>query len=63
MEPMSPQLTSRILIALSICYGITVAILGALDSSALTIVAIIGALVLGGLWAVRSMLIRRDRST
>jgi len=59
---MNPKLTSRLLIVLSLCYGIVIAILGALGSSALTIVAIIGALVIGGLWAVRGMFSSRDRS-
>ncbi len=50
---MNPQLSTRILIVLSIAFGITVAILGVTESSALDTVALIGALVIGGLWAVR----------
>ena len=60
---MDPKLSSRVLVALSIAYGVTVAILGALDSSAISVFAIVGALVLGGLWAVRGMLLRRDNPT
>jgi hypothetical protein len=55
MDAMSPKSTSRLLVVLSICYGIVIAILGTLGSSALTIVAVIGALVIGGLWAVRGI--------
>jgi len=47
------------LVVLSICYGIVIAILGALDSPAIGIVAIVGALILGGLWAARGILSRR----
>jgi hypothetical protein len=56
---MGSKLSAPLLVILSICYGITVAILGALDSPATGIVAIIGALVVGGLWAVRGVLSRR----
>jgi hypothetical protein len=59
---MSPKSTARLLIVASIAYGIAVAILGALGSSALPLVAMIGALVLGGLWAVRGMFLGGDRS-
>ncbi|HEU4423657.1 MAG TPA: hypothetical protein VFR67_14080 [Pilimelia sp.] len=59
---MNPKLSFRLLVVLSICYGIAVAILGALGSAALTIVAVVGALVIGGLWAVRGVFAGRDRS-
>ena len=59
---MTPQSTSRLLLVLSICYGITIGILGTLGSPALTIVAVIGALVIGGLWAIRGAFFRGDRS-
>lgn len=59
---MSPQSTARLLIIASIGYGIAVAILGALDSPAVTLVAIIGGLVIGGLWAVRGLFLRGDGS-
>lgn len=55
----SPALTtllsSRVLIVLSLAYGIVIAILGAIGSSALGIVALIGALIVGGLWVVRAV--------
>jgi hypothetical protein len=57
---MSPTLSARLLIALSICYGIVIAILGFLNSSAVGLVAMIGALVLGGLWAVRGVFASRS---
>jgi hypothetical protein len=56
---MGSKLSAPLLVILSICYGITVAILGALGSSAIGIVAVVGALVVGGLWAVRGILTRR----
>ena len=49
------------MLVLTICYGITIAILGTLGSPALTIVAVIGALVIGGLWAIRGAFFRSDR--
>jgi hypothetical protein len=56
---MTPELSTRVLIALSICYGIAVAILGVLDSPALGLFATIGAIVLGGLWALRGLFFGR----
>jgi hypothetical protein len=52
---MTPLLSARILIILSISYGLAVAAIGALGGP-VTPFAIIGALVLGGLWAVRGVL-------
>jgi hypothetical protein len=43
---------------LSILYGLSIGLLGALDA-AVGLAAIIGAVVLGGLWALRSILITR----
>ena len=57
---MTPTQSGYLLIALSIVYGAVIAILGFLDSSAITLVAVIGALVLGGLWAIRGMYVRRS---
>jgi hypothetical protein len=57
---MTPMLSARLMIVLSILYAILIAILGFLDSSAITLVAVIGALVLGGLWAIRGLLARRS---
>jgi hypothetical protein len=55
---MNPKTSAQILIVLSIAYGVTIGILGALDSAAISIVAIVGALVLGGLWVVRGIVSR-----
>jgi hypothetical protein len=51
-------LSAQVLTVASICYGIAIAILGVVGSSAIALVATIGALVLGGLWAVRGVLLR-----
>jgi hypothetical protein len=59
---MSPQFANRILLALSILYGATIAILAVLDVSSLATVAVIGAIVVGALWAVKGTLFR-GRST
>ncbi len=59
MDAMTPKLTARILLVLTICYGITIGILGTLGSSAVSIVAVIGALVIGGLWAIRGAFLNR----
>jgi hypothetical protein len=55
---MKSVLSTQVLVVLSICYGIAIAILGTLGSSATALVATIGALVLGGLWAIRGVLLR-----
>jgi hypothetical protein len=59
---MNPRVSAIIIVLLSIAYGITVGILGALNSPATTTFAIIGAFVLAGLWVMRSLL-NRGRST
>jgi hypothetical protein len=59
---MDPKTSARVLVALSIAYGITIGILGIVDSGAITLVAIIGALVLGGLWVVRGLFMKRDNA-
>jgi hypothetical protein len=55
---MKAILSTRVLVVASICYGIAIAILGVLGSTATAIAATIGALVLGGLWAIRGVLLR-----
>jgi hypothetical protein len=55
VKDMTPQLSARILIILSICYGLAVAAIAALDGPVTTF-AIIGALIIGGLWAVRGVM-------
>jgi RsiW-degrading membrane proteinase PrsW (M82 family) len=57
---MNPKSSSRVLLVLTIAYAITVAILGFLDSSMIGLFSVVGALILGGLWAVRAMFLRRD---
>jgi hypothetical protein len=56
---MNPRLSALILTLLSIGYGMGVAILGAMNSGATGIVAMIGALILAALWVVRALLLRR----
>ncbi len=57
---MSPWLSARLLIVLSMVYGIVIAILAYLGSRALGLVAMIGALVLGLLWVVRGLFTSRS---
>jgi hypothetical protein len=52
---MNTFFSSRVLIVLTLVYGITIAILGAVGASAVGLVAMIGALIVGGLWAVRGL--------
>jgi hypothetical protein len=61
-ERMNTKLASRLMFVLTICYGITIALLGTLGSSALTIVAVAGALVIGGLWAILGVFSNGKRS-
>lgn len=49
---MTPKTSSRLLSVLTICYAGTVAILAVLESSAIKIVAVVGAVIVGGLWTV-----------
>jgi hypothetical protein len=53
-------LSQRALLILSIAYGVTVALVGAL-SGPVGPVALLGALVVGGLWAVRGVIVSRSR--
>jgi hypothetical protein len=57
---MDSRLSAKLLVVASIFYGIVIALLGYLGSSAVTIVAVIGALVLGALWAVRGVFLNRS---
>jgi membrane associated rhomboid family serine protease len=52
--------SALILIILSIAFGVTIGILGALESPAVGTVAMIGGLLLGGLWVIRGLLTRAD---
>jgi hypothetical protein len=56
---MTKELSSRILVGLSILYGVTIAVLAAVDVP-VTVVAIVGAVVLGALWILRGLVLRRD---
>jgi multisubunit Na+/H+ antiporter MnhF subunit len=57
---MDPRIANRVLIALSFCYGGLIAILAILNSSATAVVAVIGAIVLGLLWSIRGLFVRRN---
>jgi hypothetical protein len=57
---MDPRIANRVLIALSSCYGALIAILAIVDASAIGVVAIIGAIVLGLLWSIRGVVVRRN---
>jgi hypothetical protein len=60
MRRMDPRIANRVLLALSSCYGGLIAILAILNSSAIAVVAIIGAIVLGLLWSIRGLFVRRN---
>jgi hypothetical protein len=53
-------LSARILVGLSVLYGILIAVLVMLDV-AVGPTTIVGALVLGGLWTARGLFIRERR--
>jgi hypothetical protein len=57
---LNAKLSARILTALSILYGITLGIVATLHPSSIVPVAVVGAMVLGGLWAVRGIFVARD---
>ena len=57
---MDPRIANRVLIALSSCYGALIAILAILNSSAIAVIAVIGAVVLGLLWSIRGLFVRRN---
>jgi hypothetical protein len=54
---MNRKRSAQILIGLSIGYGVTVGLLGVFAPAAVAPVAIVGAMVLGGLWAIRGVLL------
>jgi len=58
---MTPELSSRILVLLSVVFGITVASLAILGSDAVGPFAAIGGMVLGLLWVARSLFVGRPR--
>ena len=55
---MTRELSARILVGLSILYGITIGVLGALEI-AVTPTAVVGAAIVGGLWVVHGLVWRR----
>jgi hypothetical protein len=57
---MNPRLANRILIGLSIVYGFLIGTLAILNVSRMGLVAIIGAMALACLWAVRGVVVRRN---
>ncbi|MEU8364595.1 hypothetical protein AB0C27_52160 [Nonomuraea sp. NPDC048882] len=62
---MNAKLSARALIALSIVYGLTIGVLAVLhvaDSTTTTFI-IVGAIVIGALWAIRGLLTGRGRSS
>jgi hypothetical protein len=60
---MNPQLSARVLVALSSCYGVLLGVLAILHVHAIGIVAIIGAIILGLMWTVRGIFVRRTTTT
>lgn len=56
---MSPQLSARLLLSLSACYGVLIGALAVLNVQSIGIVAIIGAMILGLLWTIRGIWGRR----
>lgn len=51
---MDKKLATKVLVVVSIVYGVTLALMAALDVSGLSTVAIVGALVLGLLWVLNA---------
>lgn len=59
---MKSVLSHRLLVALSIGYGLAVALVAVFARDALAPVAIVGALLVGGLWALRGVFVDRSRA-
>jgi hypothetical protein len=57
---MDPKVSGRIMRALSVAYGLTVGILAVADSPAMAIFATVGAMVLGALWVMRGIFLKRE---
>lgn len=55
---MNAKTSAQILIILSVVFGLTIGLLGALESTATGIVAMIGGIALGALWVIRGVLTR-----
>jgi hypothetical protein len=56
---MTPETSSRVLVLLSMVYGISIAIMAMTSSGGIGLVAIIGAMILGVLWTARAMFMKR----
>ncbi|MBO2453015.1 hypothetical protein J4573_38395 [Actinomadura barringtoniae] len=59
---MNKDLFRRIMLALSICYGVLVGVMAMFDSGATGLVAIIGAIVIGILWTLFGMFSRPTKA-
>jgi len=59
---MNKDLFRRIMLALSVIYGVLVGVLAMVDSGATGLVAIIGAIVIGLLWTAFGMIGRPDKA-
>jgi hypothetical protein len=57
---MNSKTSARLMVVASMVYGITVGLLGALDSGATTVFAVVGACVLGLLWVIRGLFASRE---
>jgi len=55
-----PSLSVRILVALSVVYGATIAILAIVGSDAVKIFAPVGGVVIGVLWVLRGLFFRNQ---
>lgn len=55
---MTRETSARILVGLSILYGVIIAVLAVLDVTVAP-TAVVGGVIIGGLWAVRGLVWRR----
>lgn len=55
---MTKEMSARIMLVLSVLYGVTVGVLAALDGP-VSLFALIGGMTLGVLWVARSLVLRR----
>lgn len=60
LRGMTKEMSARILVGLSVLYGLTIAVLAVFDV-AVGPTAIVGALVLGALWIARGLFIQQRR--
>jgi hypothetical protein len=62
IDRMNQRLAAQVLLVVSILYGITIAILAVTDASILSMFAFVGALAIGGAWAILGVFGGRRRS-